>query len=184
MADRAAIFIDAGNFHYALQKHRWKIDYLKFVQYFQARHDIVRIFYYEGYPTKKMFCSTRGTTDLARFSEQKRKKSAFFKFLKNQGITVCTKPVIRIYDVVNDEYKMKCNFDVELTVDALDTINDYDEVFLCTGDGDFARLVKYLKGKHKIVNVISMKDRLSSLLKKAQPHSVVFLNSIRSEIML
>lgn len=184
MQNRVAIFIDAGNYHYALKKHGWKIDYIKFVEYFRRDYNLVQIHYYEGYPTYKMHCIFTKKPNRAAFDEQKKRKMSFFKLLKSQGIIVRTKPVVCIYDVINNQYKIKCNFDVELTIDALDTLNEYDEVFLCTGDGDFAKLISYLKGKHKIVNVVSMKDRYSSLLKEARPHNVLYLNKLKPEIML
>lgn len=184
MQNRVAIFIDAANYHYALKKHRWKIDYTRFAEHFRHRYKVVRIYYYEGYPTKKMYTLRSGKLDLEEFGKQRKQRMNFFKFLRTQGIIVRTKPVISIYDLIHDEYRLKCNFDVELTIDALDAIDDYDEVFLCTGDGDFAKLVSYLKGKFKTVNVVSMKDRCSSLLKRAKPHAIIYLNDMKPEIMM
>ena len=41
----------------------------------------------------------------------------------------------------------KCNFDVEISVDAMRLINTYDTICLLSGDADFAALVQHLKAK-------------------------------------
>ncbi len=41
----------------------------------------------------------------------------------------------------------KCNFDVEISVDAMRLINAYDTLCLLSGDADFAALVQHLKAK-------------------------------------
>jgi len=41
----------------------------------------------------------------------------------------------------------KCNFDVEISVDAMRLINAYDTFCLLSGDADFAALVQHLKAK-------------------------------------
>jgi len=45
----------------------------------------------------------------------------------------------------------KCNFDVEMTVDILRHINEYDTLAIFTSDSDFAYLLSYLKQKGKKV---------------------------------
>lgn len=45
----------------------------------------------------------------------------------------------------------KCNFDVEMTVDVLRHINEYDTLAIFTSDSDFAYLLSYLKQKGKKV---------------------------------
>ena len=51
----------------------------------------------------------------------------------------------------------KSNCDVELTVDALDTLSKGDEALIFTGDGDFAYLVENLISKGVIVWLVSSK---------------------------
>lgn len=43
----------------------------------------------------------------------------------------------------------KCNFDVEISVDAIRLTNTYDTICLLSSDADFASLLRYLKGKGK-----------------------------------
>lgn len=129
-----------------------------------------------------MYLTNHPSGPLRQFTKQKQGKQSFFKYLKNLGMVVRTKPVACIYDTSEDKYKYKCNFDVELTIDAIDSISQYDEIFLCTGDGDFAKLIKYLKGKHKKVYLVSMRDRCSSFLKEAKPHEIIWIEKLKSDI--
>ena len=48
----------------------------------------------------------------------------------------------------------KCNFDVEMAVDAMKMINHYDTFCLFSGDADFVYLNNYLKEKGKKVIII------------------------------
>jgi len=50
-------------------------------------------------------------------------------------------------------YRRKCDFDVEITRDALNAFNEYETLLLFSGDGDYAALVKDLieKGKKVIL---------------------------------
>ena len=41
----------------------------------------------------------------------------------------------------------KCNFDVEMSVDAMRLLGNYDTICLLSGDADFAALVQHLKAK-------------------------------------
>lgn len=43
----------------------------------------------------------------------------------------------------------KCNFDVELTIDAIRLIDRYDTFALFSGDSDFSMLLRFLKNKNK-----------------------------------
>ncbi len=48
----------------------------------------------------------------------------------------------------------KCNFDVEMSVDAMRLIDAYDTICLFSGDADFAALLRYLKTKGKKIVLI------------------------------
>lgn len=49
----------------------------------------------------------------------------------------------------NFVYIPKCNFDVEICVDAIRLMDKYDTFCLFSSDADFVRLVEYLKKKNK-----------------------------------
>ena len=88
------------------------------------------------------------------------------------------KEIWSVYDNTKGTYNLKCNCDVELTVDAIDRIQDYQQIILCSGDGDFARLIRYLKNKGKITTVLSIKQRTSGILKKAT-NNLIYLHTLK-----
>jgi uncharacterized LabA/DUF88 family protein len=49
-------------------------------------------------------------------------------------------------------YIPKCNFDVEISVDAIKLIEYYDTLCLFSGDADFVHLARFLKGKGNIIH--------------------------------
>ena len=51
-------------------------------------------------------------------------------------------------------YRRKCDFDVEITIDALNLIDEYDTLLLFSGDGDYAALSKDLIAKGKKVILV------------------------------
>jgi uncharacterized LabA/DUF88 family protein len=178
---RTSIFIDYRNIHYYLIRYKWEIDWEKFKTYFGKKYDLQEIYFYEGLITKTAFFDTHKNRNLNDFNNQKKGKETFFKFLKDNGYIVRTKPVQRLYDDRTKSFKHKCNFDVELTIDAINTIDKYDQCILGSGDGDFIKLVKYLKGKHKIVLIMAGKDRLSNELLKTA-HQLIYLKDIKRKI--
>jgi len=49
----------------------------------------------------------------------------------------------------------KCNFDVEITLDSIRLMDEYDTLCLFSGDSDFARLAHYIKKKGKKFVVVA-----------------------------
>jgi len=84
----------------------------------------------------------------------------------------------------------KANCDVELTVDAINTVSEGDEALIFTGDGDFAYLIRDLIDKGIIVWIVSSKkidrydnrrfsSRLTNLIKDEEKNGnarIKFLN--------
>ena len=178
---KAYIFIDASNIHYSLMKGGWQIDWKKFRQFCEGRYESPKFFYYEGVPSKSQYFDTHPGHSLPQFIQAKEDKLKYFKFLKAISFKVRHKPVGRVYDNTAGEFKHKCNFDVELTIDALDGMGDYDIFVLFRGDGDFVKLVKYLKGRKKKTVVIAPADRLSNDLEKAA-NQVICLEELDEKI--
>lgn len=180
---KAYIFIDLSNIHYYLRKRRWKINWIKFKRYFELIFDTPSFFYYEGVPSKGQYFDIYPNNSIKDFSEAKKNKLKYFKFLKRNNYKVRHKPVGRVYDNTSGQFKHKCNFDVELTIDALDGMNNYNVFVLFSGDGDFVKLIKYLKGKRKKTVVIAPSDRLSDNLEKTA-NQIIYLEDIEKYIKL
>jgi len=180
---RAYIFIDASNAHYYLKKGGWRIDWKKFKAYFDRIYQSPTYFYYEGVPSKGQYFDINPTHSIAQFSEAKKRKNKYFKFLKGIAFRVRHKPVGRVYDATSGQFKHKCNFDVELTIDALDNIGGYEYFVLVSGDGDFVKLVKYLKGKKRKTVIIAPSERLSRNLEESA-NQVIYLDDLEDDISL
>lgn len=179
--ENALVLIDDSNIYYGFIKHDWKLDYIKFSGWLFRNFKPVRIYLYGGIISKKTFFDKHPNHTISGFKQQKQNSLDFFKKLRQAGYLVRTKPVTSIFDATSGKFRRKCNFDVEITIEALDLINAYDELVLCSGDGDFLKLVRYVKGKHKKVTLISHKDRLNSEMRTAA-NRIIFLEDIRSEI--
>jgi uncharacterized LabA/DUF88 family protein len=113
--------------------------------------------------------------------QAKKKKLNYCKLLRKFGYKVRNKPVGRVYDNTSGQFKHKCNFDVELTIDALDNIGNYDFFVLVSGDGDFVKLVRYLKGRKKKTIIIAPGERLSWNLEQAA-NMVTYIDDLKKEI--
>lgn len=179
---KASVFVDYRNYYYYLDKHAWEIDWKRFKKFLEKMFDIVGIYYYEGIASKAVFFHLHRRASIQDFIYMKEEKKEHFNSLRQQGFKVRKKLIGRIYDKRKRKYKLKCNFDVELTIDALDALDNYEVCVLCSGDGDFIKLIKYLKGKHKKVIVMAGKDRLSSGSVKAASQ-VIYLRDIKSDVM-
>jgi len=181
-------FIDFGNVNYWFEEDRQTHDYvaLKDNEKFSVNNsklkDFLNLFssdirFYYGHDSSK-------------------EKSLWF-VQKNQEIfginRVFTKPIQKIrhyletqneittntraihHDNIGDYvFIPKCNFDVELSVDAIKTLNYYDTICLLSSDADFVYLLKYLKKRGKKVilikggNVVHQLKEISNLVINAQ----------------
>lgn len=142
---RVYVFIDAANILYSQQSLHWRVDYEKLKKYFEKECDLQAIYFYTG---------RVGAND---------KQNSFLKKLGLLGYIVKSKEVKRI-KVSKSAYEWKGNLDVELTIDVLGNINNFDTLILMSGDSDFASLLDSVKNQHKRVLVMSTKGHISKEL--------------------
>lgn len=142
---RVYVFIDAANILYSQQTLGWRVDYKKLKEYFEKECDLHAIYFYTG-----------------RVGENN-KQNAFLKKLEHMGYIVKAKEVKRI-KVSKSAYEWKGNLDVELTIDVLGNINNFDTLILMSGDSDFAPLLDVVKAQHKRTLVMSTKGHISKEL--------------------
>ena len=178
-AGKTIVFIDKANLHYALQEASWEIDYHRLWNWLITELPQGFIAYhYEGYFPDK----APGMIERAEEAEtRKEAKFRFFKKIREIGYIVETKPINSVYDSTSGSYNRKCNFDVEIAITALDKIAQYNNAVLFSGDGDFTKLVKYLKGKFKQTIVISAKKRTSRSILDAA-NQFINLNNLKDQI--
>jgi len=166
---RTAVFIDAANLEKsvadfgtkpprvkrikkgfvwkAFPKGYFKIDYKELYKFFKENTKLASVSFYS-----------------ARFGVKSH--DDFLAFLKRNRYRLVTKPIKEI-NTFNGSHQRKANFDVEISVDAVDWIKNYDVFILISGDSDFAYLLEYLKKKGKKVVVISERGHISKELVKS-----------------
>ncbi|MEX0935199.1 MAG: NYN domain-containing protein [Candidatus Paceibacterota bacterium] len=155
---RVYVFIDAANI-WDVQKSKGKwFDYEKLKQFLKDTFDPseLKIFYYSAYPAD-------GTRDYDLDG-----KHRFFTFLKKGvNFTVRKKPLKRIRaDSEEGEYIIeKGDMDVELTIDVVGHMENYDTAVFFTGDSDFLALISYIRQKNKKVYVFSSENNISNELR-------------------
>ena len=97
------------------------------------------------------------------------------------GYTVRTKILKEYYDDVSGRYSQKANLDIEIVVDMFNTVDQYDEVVLFSGDGDFERAIELLRSKNTHITVVSTEGMIARELRNATDQ-YVDLNDIRDQI--
>jgi len=157
------VFIDAANIFYAQRTLKWKVSYEKLKKYFQRECDVGKMFVYIG-------------TD-----PHNPKQKKCLDMLEINGYIVRTKQIKQIR-IAKGVYQWKSNFDVELALDMMDGLSEYDTAVLLSGDSDFALVIIRVKSHGKRVIVMSAKYHVSrELLERAK---YVNLKKVRDEIEL
>ncbi|MFA6554251.1 MAG: NYN domain-containing protein [Candidatus Paceibacterota bacterium] len=164
---RIFTFIDFGNVNHWFEEDKQTYEYValaddeKLVVDLEKLHEFVQLFsdserFYYGYDPQNAgsFGFIRATREI---------------FGKNK---VFTKHIQKIRHYLNEidtlnntrniytdrkgifVYIPKCNFDVEISVDAIKLLDHYDTFCLFSGDADFVHLARFLKGKGKKVILI------------------------------
>lgn len=152
------VFIDASNVWNAVKSEKKFIEYKYLRNYFRKKFnaDKIEIFYYDAYPKN-------GTRDYDLDG-----KHRFYTYLKKGLDFHVRKKELKRINVISEHggyIKEKGNMDVEITIDALHSINKYKTAVLFSGDADFLALINYLKNRNKKVYVFSSKDNISYELK-------------------
>ena len=155
------VFIDAANILYSQQSLGWRVDYKRLKEYFKKECDLQALYFYTG---------RVGAND---------KQNSFLKKLEHLGYIVKAKEVKRIR-VSKSAYEWKGNLDVELTIDVLGNIRDFETLVLMSGDSDFAPLLDAVKAQYKRVLVMSTKGHVAKeLLDRAK---YINLKKIKDQI--
>lgn len=179
---KVAIFIDAANLEKSVQdmwvdprdvsdKFKsmlpddlcWRVDYNTLKKFFDKKFDLVQISFYTAH---------FGTDGHNGF---------LAKMKKGFGYRLVTKDIKTFFDDGSGEELIKCpncgksfqnsgkfqrkaNFDVEIAVDAIYNLPDYDTIILFSGDSDFAYLLRFLRHKEKKTILFSRKGHVAKEL--------------------
>ena len=178
-------FIDAANLFYGGEKSLgWKIDYKKLLAYLKDKYEVKKAFYYAGveldgfdysildpkpidlnkliaFHNKKL--SSKLSESKILIIQKRIQRIKFYRKLGQFGYILCLKPTKIFWNEGKPEKKANC--DVDLTFDAMRYMNEYNNVVLLSGDGDFAILVKYLKEIGKYVTILARAERTAKELR-------------------
>jgi uncharacterized LabA/DUF88 family protein len=91
----------------------------------------------------------------------------FFDALQKVGIELREKELMEYLSG-----QKKADWDVGLTVDIIRMLDMLDVVVLVSGDGDFVYLADYVKGRGRIMQVMSFRETTSTKLTEAADHYV------------
>lgn len=91
------------------------------------------------------------------------------------GFTHIAKPVKYIHDSnYKTGYVKKCNLDIEMAVDLISEVDNYDSVFVFSGDGDLSYVYSYLHDKFsKRINVFVARDHVGKEIIDAKAAGIV-----------
>jgi uncharacterized LabA/DUF88 family protein len=106
----------------------WRVNYQKLYDFFSTHCDL-RCMHF--------FSADLGTDTHHRFIAK----------LKHIGYRITTKPIKQYSDHTADKPNRKANFDVELSILAVEHKHDFQTLVLFSGDCDFAYLLRYLRGR-------------------------------------
>lgn len=135
---RVAIFIDGANVVYQQRQLGWKLDWAKLLEFVNQKYQVVSARYYTA--VKEV-----------QSDEQK----SFHRMLAKTGYSLKTKILKKINDPENELPIYKGNLDIELVIDALTTVDQYDVFILLSGDSDFIPLISTLRQQRKVVKAFS-----------------------------
>jgi len=138
------VFIDAANIFYTQRTLKWRISYEKLKQYFKEEC---------GDNLGKMFIYTA-------YDKDRPQQKKFLDMLEINGYILRTKEVKRIR-VAKGLYEWKGDFDVELSMDVMDHLEEFETMVLLSGDSDFAPIVKRAKDRDKKIIIMSAKNHIS-----------------------
>lgn len=136
--ERLGLFIDGANLYAAARALGFDIDYKRFLEFFSTKAYLLRAYYYTALLADQEYSPIRPLVD----------------WLDYNGYTMVTKPTKEFTDAFGRR-KIKGNMDIELAIDVMEMAPYLDHIVLCSGDGDFRRLVEAVQNKGKRVTVVS-----------------------------
>lgn len=197
------VFIDSSNLFYGGKgRLTWRIDYEKLSNYLKRKYLAKKIFYYSGintygYNPKLLSVEPYPIQKHIKFVEKKIKKSEqkekryiekdlarakFLRRIEGFGYILRLKPIkyIKSFD---GTIKMKANCDVDLTLDAMRLIGEYQKILVLSGDGDFEILLRYLKEQGRDIEIIANSKNTAWIYKQEYSKNLRNFEEIRESVL-
>jgi uncharacterized LabA/DUF88 family protein len=196
---RTLCFIDAANLFYGgLKSLGWKIDYAKLRLYLIAKYQVEALHYFAGveiydFEFNSLACQSVPIKELVLFLELKLgsfrgnkkeflelhknyERAKFFSKLDDFGYVLHLKPVKTHFDKKGFMYK-KADCDLDMAIQSIIEIENYDRVLMLSGDVDFLPLYKFLKDKGKeIIIMVNSKSTARDIKRFAGSDFIHFGN--------
>jgi len=141
MRGRVAIFIDGNNLFHAARSAGVEIDYAKLLNFLRGESPLLRAFFYTG------------------VDERAERQQGFLLWMRRNGYRVVQKELKTFPDGTK-----KANLDVEIAVDMLSLVGNYDTAILVSGDEDFAYAINVIAYKGVRVEVAGFRANTSPRL--------------------
>ena len=176
-------FIDASNLFYGGEKSLgWKIDYLRLKKYLRKKYGVSKCFYFGGveihgmeydYLKNESVNLVKAEKWLQKIIEIQGKqlddaklillskhlsRIKFYLKLQKFGYKLFLKPV-KTFHRPDGSSERKANCDVDMAFYLMKEKDNFDDVVILSGDGDFLPVLKYLKKIGKIVFVLARGKR-------------------------
>lgn len=167
-SSRVGLFIDGPNLHATSKALGFDIDFKRLLSQFECLGSIARAFYYTSLPEDQTQRSFRPLID----------------WLDYNGYTVVAKTAKDFLDD-SGRRRTKANTNIELAVDAIALAEQFDQMVLFSGDGDFRAMVEAVQRRGVRVTVIStMSTHPPMLADELRRQADVFIDlaSLRSKL--
>jgi len=151
-------FIDAQNLHLGTTKALtpWKVDLIRFRVYLEKKYDVGKAYYFLGscdVVNTDLYNAIQAAGFILTFREHSPKMTGKKKGNVDTDI---------VFFVMREIYKD----------------NDLDKVVLVSGDGDYWRMVDFLKKEDKLLKILfPNKSNASSLYRRLEPQYFDYLDS-------
>ena len=167
-------FIDSQNLNLGIQRMGWKMDWRKFRQYLQDKHNVSHAYMFIGYMSEN---------------------EALYEYMHELGFLVVLKPTVDVVSTPDspggkgrdkdgeekEKILVKGNVDAELVLYAMKEMPHYAKAIIVSGDGDFYGLAEYLKEQGKLANIMTPNWQYSSLLKPFES-DIIRLDQMRKQL--
>lgn len=160
---RIAVFIDGGNFFFLQRDElRWWVDPKRLLAWIGKSGEIVEAMYYAGYDPGDI------------------NQLGFLKALPFMGFSVVSKE-IKLIESYGQQIK-KANMDCELVADIFLMRESYDELYLVSGDTDFAGTLSRVRSIGKTFKVVSSGRFIASEMREIAGSHLIDFQDIRNHV--
>ena len=136
--ERYAVFIDGANLYQTAKALGFDIDYKSLRRILREHGQLMRIYYYTALLDDQEYSPVRPLVD----------------WLDYNGYSLVTKP-LKEYTNVAGRRKYKGNMDIEIAVDIMEMCRHVEHIVLCSGDGDFRRLIEAVQRQGCKMSIVS-----------------------------